>query len=614
MIDPYQYYPTPPTLSKRAWAKFKDRDFIRVLEPSAGEGHLLTGRPAYGWQKLPIDCIEIDISKHQSLREQGYAVVGMDFLTFTRGSMYSHVLMNPPFAEGAKHVLKAWDILFEGEIVAILNAETLKNPFSKERKGLLNLIEQYGDVEYLTQMFAGHDVERKTEVDIALVWLKKNSRFEEEILGNILSDLNSDQFTEDSLADGFTELNLLALPQSFVENAVLMFNAAVESAKQAVMAEARANRYRKMLGKTLAEFNGHADHDNQNVSALNAGRYRLNMLDENNSSVHWVKQQLYSRYLDLKDRAWSGILCSTQATSKLSSSAQKRLQADFEFIKALEFTVANIYGFFQGILDKQDAIQIGMICDVFDLIIRYHSENASFYLGWKSNDKHRTLGMRIKTTRFVIPGHKTESYQKDLSWDSGRMLADIDKVFALLDGKREPELSLEAAFSQYFQELRNGGRIKASYFDVRYYPGIGTIHFFPTHKKLVDRINWVVGSHRRWLPPVETQAGPSFWKQYHSAEKFDKAFRAEVGHSCRQMGIRYAPNPFWAIRYGQETEQQQANDLLSHAMASVLEQNGIHPDDLLEEDQKNSLLLEHGGVDNALVALESGQNKRGMSA
>jgi hypothetical protein len=105
-----------------------------------------------------------------------------------------------------------------------------------------------------------------------------------------------------------------------------------------------------------------------------------------------------------------------------------------------------------------------------------------------------------------------ESYCNDLPWASRQMLADIDKVFSMLDGKVKPEISLETAFNQHFHALRNGSRVKASYFDVRYYPGVGTIHFFPTNKKLIDRINRLVGNHRRWLPPVTekafTQYGP----------------------------------------------------------------------------------------------------------
>ena len=187
-----------------------------------------------------------------------------------------------------------------------------------------------------------------------------------------------------------------------------------------------------------------------------------------------------------------------------------------------------------------------------------HCRNSVFYLGWKSNDKHRTLGMRIKTTRFVIPGHKTESYQRDLSWDSGRMLADIDKVFAMLDGKREPEVSLETVFSRHFQELSNGGRVSASYFSVRYFPGRGTIHFFPSNKKLIDRLNRIVGNYRRWLPPSEAYASPAFWKQYDQAERFDKAFQAELKRQTRRPDRCIPFDPFWAMRHGDDNEMQKS--------------------------------------------------------
>jgi len=56
------------------------------------------------------------------------AVVGHDFLEFKMGAIYSHIIMNPPFSQGAAHVLHAWHILYDGEIVALLNAETVRNP------------------------------------------------------------------------------------------------------------------------------------------------------------------------------------------------------------------------------------------------------------------------------------------------------------------------------------------------------------------------------------------------------------------------------------------------------------------------------------------------------
>lgn len=130
-----QFYPTPQPLVDRAWGKFKNRDFVRVLEPSAGEGHLAKGRPHHddsGWynRKPAVDCIELDVTKHAHLRESGFDVIGIDFMEFDgAGAIYSHVIMNPPFLYGAQHVLKGvvcgrgrnptlrlWPAIFSGEI------------------------------------------------------------------------------------------------------------------------------------------------------------------------------------------------------------------------------------------------------------------------------------------------------------------------------------------------------------------------------------------------------------------------------------------------------------------------------------------------------------------
>jgi hypothetical protein len=50
-------------------------------------------------------------SKPPILRDKGLTVVGLDFFAFEGGEVYSHVVMNPPFAQGARAVLKAWDVL-----------------------------------------------------------------------------------------------------------------------------------------------------------------------------------------------------------------------------------------------------------------------------------------------------------------------------------------------------------------------------------------------------------------------------------------------------------------------------------------------------------------------
>lgn len=557
-----QFYPTPPGLAARAWSKFKNREFVRILEPSAGKGDLALGRPRmddpYNRNcRETTDCIEINIEMHAGLREKGFSVIGTDFLDYSGpGAIYSHIIMNPPFNAGADHVLKAWELMYDGEIVAILNAETIRNPFSRARQHLASLIERYGDVEFIADAFV--DAERTTSVEVALVYLRKESTFSVDIVGSLLNDLQKDRTTAEDLAAGIDEINALAVPGSLIENSVLAFNAAVAAAREAEFSCARSAYYAGLLGQTLE------------------GR---NMEQSTTKNLfQGVQNRLHKSYVDLKDRAWAGIIRSAQVMSMLSSQAQKRVEADFEKIKQLDFTVKNIYGFLQGLSASQGEIQREMVCDVFDMISRYHSDNAVFYMGWKSNDKHRTAGMKIKTTRFIIPGHAAEKWRTSLSWDSEQMLRDFDKVFAMLDGKTESAVGLLDIFRNQYKDLRDGKRVSSSYFDVRYYPGVGTIHFFPRDKGLITRLNLVVGRHRRWLPPEEERVSKEFWLQYDRAEKLDKEVREAV-HKNRSN--RW-DDPFWGITSKAHDRYETASESVCEGVASVLTKHGIDPERMLE--------------------------------
>lgn len=568
-----QFYPTPPNLARRAWLKFKDRNFIRVLEPEAGNGDLALAYPENGRARRLVlpDVCEIDISKHPTLRSKGLNVVGMDFMQFKNGSIFSHVIMNPPFSVGVQHVLKAWDILWNGEIVAILNADSIRNPFSKERKFLVHLIEQHGEVEFIEKAFTVDEAERKTEVDVALIWLKKRANIAVDIIGPIIEDLKTDAADGESIAGNYREAAELALPNSIIENSVAAFNAAVRSMRDAVVAEARADYYANLLGETMAVRSA--------GSSSTAG----------DTSIDYVQKEVGKRYDELKDRAWSAILESTNVTSKLSSAARERMYKEFEQIKKLEFTVLSVYGFICGIVDSQGQIQNDMVCDVFDLISRYHFDNTSFYKGWKSNSRHRTCGLKIKATRFILPGHSIESYYTSLRHESERQLADFDKVFAMLDGRAEPEYSLVEMFRHSFKDLCRGERVSSTYFDCRFYPGSGTIHFFPTNKKLIDRLNRIVGRQRAWLPPEGERVSDSFWLSFDQADKMDKEVRAEIEKLAK--GTQYWNHPLNKLFSHDKADREAAVATVDDATTAVLERHGINVDFQLESGQQQQLLL-----------------------
>lgn len=560
-----QYFPTPRALAIRAWQMFQSHNFSRVLEPSAGQGHLASvTRDAIG-QRVRIDALEIDLAHHAALRDEVDEIVGTDFLEFQEGGFYSHVIMNPPFAQGARHVLHAWDILWSGEIVAILNAETIRNPFSQERQLLVRLIEEHGRVEFVERPFTrsvNPDVEREADVDVALVWLKKPAPadgYTAEAIERVLAGLREDG--RDARRERFDIGDRdLALPLDLVEDAVLRFNAAVQAAKEAVEAEARARNFAaRMLPAAMRGGNEANPVTPQEVQAL------------------W-----HERYTKLRGQAWYAILRSTKVSSKLSSSARQRLEAEFERVQRMAFTERNIYAFLQGLSESAWDIQIGMLCDVFDAITRYTSDNAVFYMGWKSNDRHVTQARRIKTTRFVLPGFECPGWRKSLDFQEAQQLDDIDKVFAMLDGKQKPDAGLVDAFTnpRVFADLRAGKRVSLSYFDVRYYPGRGTIHFFPTRKDLVDRLNRLVGQHRRWLPDEPSQAGEDFWRQYREAEKYADDLREAFTQAASQIAgrLHWTLSPDSLTRRdfvkGADARQQQAAQAMQQALEATLQARG----------------------------------------
>lgn len=562
-MDMFQFYPTPIDLAQRVWKKLKNRHPDRVLEPSAGKGHLLKGMVDedrhYGYRSSTyahVDCCEIDMRHHAELRELGVKIIGHDFFAMEAGACYSAIIGNPPFHCGEKHVLKAWDLLWDGEVVMIINAETVRNPLNAERRRLVGLIEEFGDVEFIEGAFEVDEAERKAPVDIAIVHLVKSADVGSFVTMDLLRDMTKDTMSGEQLGRDYAPAQQLALPVNEIENRVHIFNAAVTSARDSIFAQAQASAYAGMLGDSMG--------------ARSAGTSDREIAP----TVESVRGALDSTYGDLKARAWASIVRSTEVTRRLSSEAERRVEAEFKLIAELEFTVKNIYSFLIGICEQQGQIQIDMLCDIFDRITRYHSDNTVYYRGWRSNDKHyRSIGRRLRYTRFVIPGFPAEKWHRSPPWAMQGLLSDFDKGFALLAGHPNPAASLTGACDSRWEDLKLGARIESSYFDIRYYPGTGTIHFFPRDKKLIDRLNRIVGRQRGWLPAenLKLESG-GFWEQYEKAEKLDKEIRAAVSKRC----VSSYDNPFRTINASQLSDSHdRACSRIDEALQEVHEANGI---------------------------------------
>lgn len=518
-MQDFQYYPTPRELANKVIGKFKTpiHEGTGVLDPSAGEGHLLdaTKRDIWG-RTLPLYACEIDPVRAEKLRSQGYSLIGSDFLKVDNIAHVSHVLMNPPFREGAKHVLHAWDSLWDGEIVAILNAETIRNPYTADRQELVRLIELHGEVEECGKAFLDPDTLRPADVDVVIVHLVKRDTSIlsfDSLFGRLEKDNEAEFDIQESQA-----CQELGFAKGEIEAMVDRFDAALESIRTAALAGARAESACKAFGATYKMTFADTDEDGESAQRRNKEEKLISMTKR-------AKELYAKRYDELKDRAWMSVYRMIDAKSMLSHRAEAKLMSSFESsIKPLAFTRENIYTFIEGIILSRQAMYEDMLLHVFDRIVQATPENVGVYRGWKSNGKHR-FGMKLLPKRFILGGFAASDYQRILYGHEADFLADLDRAFAYLDGKPVKgcyDGSLENGFchnESIFGALKSGTRWSFKYFDVRYYPKRGSIHFYPTRPELIDRINLVVGKHRQWIPENVHDVQDAFWEHYKKAEE-----------------------------------------------------------------------------------------------
>ena len=132
------FYPTPASVAKKMLARLTGARLreANILEPSAGKGDLaeaimeaMKAGLGYGNHRSlnpdRIRCVEIHPELQATLRGKGFSLVGTDFLNFHPDEKYNLIVMNPPFADGDKHLLHAWEILEHGDVLACSMSEPL---------------------------------------------------------------------------------------------------------------------------------------------------------------------------------------------------------------------------------------------------------------------------------------------------------------------------------------------------------------------------------------------------------------------------------------------------------------------------------------------------------
>lgn len=473
-----EFYPTPKELLEKIFEGFDWKSIKTILEPSAGKGDIvnfITDNKYNKYYKYDIDCIEKDADLQNTLAGSGKRVVFDDFLKFDTFKHYDLIVMNPPFSGGAKHLLKAIHMQESscgGAIICILNAETLKNPYSCERKDLLQCLDKYqAQVEYMQHEFSC--AERKTEVEIAVV---KMQIPEKQIDSSIMEKLRRKHYSDFDEA----ELTDIAV-NDFVKAIVMQYNIEVEAGINLI------KEYKALVPYMLNTLS-------KKESPLNAPILSLKLDDEELSSNNYVKA--------VRHKYWTALFTNPKFTGNMTSNQREEYLKMVNTLCDYDFSEYNINKLQIEMSQKLVKGIEDCIIELFDKLSQQYayykeSSNVHYYNGWCSNKAW------IINKKVVLPNMQAFGYYYGSDFDPCRYdlfesLKDIEKALNYLDGGITDGMDIENTLRKA-KEDKQSSKIRCKYFDITFYKK-GTCHITFTNEELLKKLNIFGSQQKGWLP------------------------------------------------------------------------------------------------------------------
>lgn len=507
-----QFFPTPPSVAKKMLEDIDWRVIETVLEPSAGKGDLIlaAAEARYdshryrGNNSIDVDAVEIDpylreICKYNfsenkrsqySYDDREYKILSRvdlhmvhdDFLTYNTHKKYDLILMNPPFENGDLHLLKALEMQKNGgSIVCLLNAETIRNPYTNSRKLLRQkLTEIDANIEFVGDAFST-DAERKARVDVAIV----KAYIPPAVYESTIFDRMKKAVDEEHVQD--QELKAL-VPTNDIEKAICLYKAEVAATMELI------KEYEALKPYIYDSFEG------SYKSPI------LSLVVKHDSTYGSLDVKKYMKMVRLK--YWRAFFKNEEYTGKLTSNLREKFYAEVDRMADYEFSAFNIK---QVMLEINASMHQGVkdtIMSLFDKLTEEHSwypecaKNIHYYNGWKTNKAHKIGAKCIFPQNGIFSSYSWSRDTFDVNY-AYKVLSDIEKVFDYLDGGyfNGGRYNLES-FVRHANENGQTRNIECTYFKVDFFKK-GTVHikFRPEAMPLVERLNIFAAQNRSWLPP-----------------------------------------------------------------------------------------------------------------
>lgn len=496
------FYPTPEALINRMFSKIDFRNVHYILEPSSGKGDIcdkltekykrdyeyaLRHNPEKLDEYLTLECIEIEPELINTLQGKSYNVIDSDFITFEPIRFYDLIIMNPPFSDGCNHLLKAISIQerLGGQVVCILNSETLKNDYSNNRKILSEKLNQYNaDIEYIQNAFT--DAERKTGVEVALITVNIpmaniGTMFEKELKETQNISLDSHIFNE--VIPNMSKLEKLVFECDMIK-------------KSCIKLFEEQRRIDIMLSNFGLSSNiGVCDCEWSNTKLITVNQF----IDKINLKY------------------WEKFINETDFKSKLPSKLRDTFTYGIERQRKIEFNLENIRYFTAELLNAIPQAYEETVANVFDDLTRkYHYSDSAWsntihmFNGWKTNDC-------FKINKKVI----FTNYSRYSSYGLNDTLKDLNIIFENISNVKDDICNNQ----ELIQQIKNfGKKIETTHFIIDSYKK-GTIHVTFKNQKHLDNFNILACKGKKWLP---MDFGT---KPYNDMDEEEKRLCAEFGLS-----------------------------------------------------------------------------------
>lgn len=488
--DSRDFYPTPSNLAWKMihglfpapYGQAVYQDFP-MLEPSAGSGALAQEIEKYCGiyrnkngqlsefgkdkrKRLDLDCIEISADFRAILKKDGFRVVHDDFLTFRPCKQYKAIIMNPPFSDGAAHLLKALEIMRDGgKIRCILNAETIRNPCTNERKALVQALNEYGaEIEYIADAFK--NAARKTDVEIAFISVDIPDR---EPVSRIRLDLKRE------LADQMEQNPELA---------------ALVSSDPITAAIERYNAAAQGLARIYDEFSG--------IHSL----FSTSTKDGNENSVVSLSFDYNSALRNLRGLYWQKLFDLPQIRNNLTQTMQYEYSKRIDELRDYDFSPYNIWTIREEISRNLVTGIENELIKLFDDWTRLHynseySQNIHYFNGWCTNESYK-IGKKVIFRCNAFSDWSGE-FQPDFRTHD--TIHNVEMLMHYLDtnGKQYDDKELRGILLQAKKDGQTR-KIKCRYFDLTFYKK-GTCHLEFTNADVLKSFNLFACQRKGWLPP-----------------------------------------------------------------------------------------------------------------